>query len=120
MPRLEVFHSDLILLTLVVDVTVGRCLWLLLVLEESVVEHLIVNVNLTHFWLHALAHLLLQRLRLIRLRRLLAQLADPSLLDKVRQLEWNLVNAALVLKISSLLCPVARHRHRVSNLLAVE
>lgn len=120
MPRLEVLHPDLVLFALVVDVAVGRRLRLLLVLKERIVEYLVIDVDFSHLWLHALAHLLLERLGLISLGGLLPQLADPGLLNEVRQLEGNLVDAALVLQITTLLRPVPRHRDRVPDLFALE
>ena len=120
MTRFEVFHSDLVLFALVVDVTMCSLLGFLLVLEEGIVQHLVINVDLAHLWLHSLPHLLLERLCIVRLACLLAELADSGLLDEVRQLEWYLVDAALVLEIAALLCPVSGDRHGIPDLLAFE
>ena len=67
MTRFEVFHSNLVLFTLIVDIAMRRGLGLLLILKESVMEHLIVNVDLAHLWLHAFSHLLLKCLGFIGL-----------------------------------------------------
>ena len=60
MTRFEVFHSNLVLFTFIVDIAMGRRLGLLLILKESIMEHLIVNVDLAHLRLHAFSHLLLK------------------------------------------------------------
>ena len=96
----------------------GRRLGLLLILKESVMEHLIVNVDLAHLWLHAFSHLLLKCLGFIGLRCFLSQLANSCLLDEVRKLEWDLVNASLVLEIATLLGPMAGNWNGVADLLA--
>ena len=73
MAWLEVFHADFVFLSLVVDVPMLSHLWLLLVLEKGVMQDLIVDIDFAHFWLHSLSHLLLERLRLVSLRRFLSQ-----------------------------------------------
>jgi hypothetical protein len=114
----KVFHADLILLALKVDITVSCVLWLFSVLEESVVKHLVIDVDFTHFWLHTLSHLLFKRLLSISISCLLPQATDSSLLNKLWQLEGDLMDTPLVLEIASLLSPVTRHWHRVPHLLA--
>ena len=109
MAWLEVLHTDLVFLSLVVDIPMLGHLWPLLVLEEGVMQDLIVNINFAHFWLHSLSHLLLERLRLVSLRRLLSQFRYAGLFDKVWQLEGNFVDSSLILKIASFLCPVSRN-----------
>ena len=111
MPWLEVLHPNLILFTLVVNITVRRHLWFGLVFEESIMQYLIVNIDFAHLGLHALSHFLLQSLCLVSLCSLLPQFRDASLLDELWQLEGNLVDASLVLQIAPLLCPVAWNRH---------
>ena len=111
MAWLKILHSDLVLFTFVVYITVLGHLWLALIFEESIVQYLIVNVDFAHLWLHTLAHFLLQSLRFISFSRLLPQLRNASLLDEVRQLEWNFVDASLVLQVAAFLSPVARDRH---------
>ena len=120
MSRLEVFHTYFVLLTFIVYVAMSRRFWLLLVLKERVMEHLVINVDFTHFGLHSLSHFLLQCFGLVCLRCLLPQLTDARLFNEIRQLEWYLVNTALILQISALLGPMARDRHRISHLFAVK
>lgn len=120
MTRLEVFHSDLVLLAFEVYVTMRSLLGLLLVLEEGVVQDLVVNLNLAHLRLHALPHLLLERLGIVCLASLLTKSTDSCLLDEVRQLEGYLVYATLVLQVAALLRPVPRNWHRIPYLLALE
>ena len=118
--RLEVFHTDFVLLALEVYVTMRSLLGFLLVLEESIVQDLVVNLDLAHLRLHAFSHLLLQCLGIVCLARLLPKLADARLLNEVWQLEGYLVDATLVLQIAALLRPVSWDRHRVPDLLAFE
>ena len=111
MSRLEILHSNLILFAFIVYITMGSSLRLLLVLKEGIMKHLIVNVDFAHLRLHALSHLLLECLSFVSLGCLLPQLANPCLLYEVWQLEWNLMNASLVLEIAAFLGPVSRYRH---------
>jgi hypothetical protein len=87
----------------------------MLVLEKGIVKNAVVDVNFSHLWLHPLPHLLFQGLRLIV--GLLSHLADSGVLNKIGQLERNLVDATLVLEVLPLLYPVLRHRHGVSETL---
>ena len=96
-------------------VSVDRQSRLRLELEERVVQHSVVDVDFAHLRLHALLHPLPQAL--VRVVRALAHLCDAGRLDKVRQLEWRLVEAALVLQELALLAPVLGHRHRVAHAL---
>ena len=97
MTRFEVFHPDFVLFAFVVDVTVSCCFWLLLILEESIMQDLVIDIDFTHLRLHSFSHLLLKCLGFVSLRRFLSQLADACLLDEIGKLKWNLVDASLVL-----------------------
>lgn len=110
-------HADLVLLALVVEVTQDGEFGFGLVLEEGIMKHLIVNLYLAHLRGHTLTHLLLERLASII--SLLSEFANTSLLDIIWQFEGDLVNTALILKISSLLAPVARYGNRVSSHLEI-
>jgi hypothetical protein len=92
-------------------------LWLFLVLEKGVMKNLIVNINLSHFRLHAFSHLLFQSL--VFVAGLLTDFCNSCLFNEVRQLKWCLVHSSLVLEVSSLLTPVTRDRNRVSHHLHV-
>mmetsp|Transcript_38054 Transcript_38054/g.98767 ORF Transcript_38054/g.98767 Transcript_38054/m.98767 type:complete len:285 (+) Transcript_38054:1125-1979(+) len=80
-------------------------------------QHLVVDVHLAHLWLHAIALLLLQLLLVLLLLVRLPHLADACGLNKIRQLEDGLLNAALALQELALLRPVQRDRHRVAAAL---
>ena len=103
MPWFEILHTYLVLLSFVINITVRRSLWLLLILEKRVVQNLVINVDFAHFRLHALSHFLFETLSLVSLSSLLSELADASVLDKVRQLKGDFVDSALILQIAALL-----------------
>lgn len=99
----------------VVDVTVSGEPRLRLMLEESVVQYVIVNLDLTHLRLDSLAHPLLQCLAAIA--RLLPDLVDASRLNVVWQFERLLLKSTLVLQVSPLFIPVVRYGHCIADLL---
>ena len=118
--RFEVLHPDLILFAFVVDITVGRYLRFLLVLKKRVVQDLIVNVDFSHLRLHALSHFLFQSLVGIVSIAFISHFGDPCLLDELRQLERYLMDASLVLEISTFLSPMSWNWHRVTDLLTLQ
>ena len=120
MTRLEILHADLVLLALVVDVAMLRHLWLILVLEESVMQDLIVDIDFSHLRLHTLSHFLFQSLGFVSFRSLLPKLRDSSLLNEFRQLKWNFVDASFILEVAALLSPVSWYGHRITHLFALE
>ena len=118
MSRFKVFHAYFVLLALVIHVSMSGLLRLLLVLKESIVQHLVIDLNFAHLRLHTLPHFLLQRLGIVCLASLLTKLADSGLLNEVWQLEGYFVDTALVLEIATLLRPVSGNRHGIPDLLA--
>ena len=111
MAWLEILHPNLIFFTLKIYIAMGCLLGLFLIFEESIVKHLVIDVDLAHLRLHTLPHFLLQSLCVIGCACLLSQLANARLLDKVWQFKWYLMYAPLILEIPPLLGPMPRHRH---------
>ena len=83
-------------------------LWLLLVLKESIMKNLIVDINFPHFRLHPLSHFLFQSFVLIV--SLFTYFGDSSSLDEFRKFERCLMDSSFVLKVSSLLAPMPWNR----------
>lgn len=106
---LELGVRYFILLTLEVNLAVTKHVWLCLVLEERVVQDVVVNIDLAHFWLDTLSHSLLQRF--VRILTSGSDSIDSSVFNKLWQLEGSLVDAPLVLEIPSLLVPMSWDGH---------
>ena len=83
-------------------------------------QHLVIDINLAHFRLHALSHFLFESLLSVFSGRFLPELANASLLNKIWKLERNLVDASLVLQITAFLGPMAWHWNRIPYLLALK
>ena len=75
-------------------------------------QDLVIDVNLSHFWLHSLSHFLLQAFVLVVC--LLSDLWYSRWLYELREFEGSLVDTPFVLEVSSLLTPMPRNRHWVS------
>jgi hypothetical protein len=85
----------------------------LLILKESIMQNLIININFTHFGLHSFPHLLFECFILIIC--LISNFCNTSLFNEIRKFKWCFVNTSFILKISSLLAPVSRNRHGITN-----
>jgi len=72
-----------------------RQLWLLLVLEESVMKNVVVNVDLAHFRLYSLSHFLFQTFGWIL--SFFAHFIYARTLDEIREFERSFVDSSLIL-----------------------
>ena len=84
-------HPGFKLLALVVDLSQACEVGLGLVLEEGVMQHLVVNVQLAYFGLHAIPLFLLQLFVLLLLLQTHIQMeveARPLLLDELAMVTW--------------------------------
>ena len=76
--------------------------------------HLIIDINLSHLWLHLLLHLALELLILLLLQYRRADLLDAGRSDELGQLEGDLLDAALSHEELALLRPVLWDGDRVA------
>lgn len=74
-------HFDFIFFSFEVNIAVNRHVRLFLVLEEGIVEHLVVDVNFSEFWVHPLPQLLLDHFCTISVRERISQLGNTSSLN---------------------------------------
>mmetsp|Transcript_12982 Transcript_12982/g.28101 ORF Transcript_12982/g.28101 Transcript_12982/m.28101 type:complete len:402 (-) Transcript_12982:2-1207(-) len=117
---LLVHHLRLVLLALVVELVVPRELGLGHVLEERVVQHLVVDVELAHLGVRLLSALRLEPLLGLLLHDGLPNLGDSGGLDELRELEGRLLDAALAGHVLALAAPVLRDVDRVAVRLQVD
>mmetsp|Transcript_94714 Transcript_94714/g.273888 ORF Transcript_94714/g.273888 Transcript_94714/m.273888 type:complete len:521 (-) Transcript_94714:144-1706(-) len=120
LPRPLVHHLRLVLLPLVVEVVVLGQLRLLGELEEGVVKHLVVDVQLAHLRMGPVAALPLQRLVRLLLQDGLTDLRNPCGLDEVGKLERGLLDAPLSRHVLALAAPMPRNSHGVSVGLQID
>ena len=111
MARFEILHSDLILFSLIIYISMSSLLGLFLVFEKRIMKYLVIYVYFAHLWLHSFSHLLLESFSIVSSTSLFSELANTCLLDKVRQFERYLVYTSFILQISPLLGPVSRDWH---------
>lgn len=107
-------------LAFVVDVAEAREVGLGLVAEEGVVEFLVVNVELAHLRLHALALFLFEGLLLLLLEDRVAHLGDARVGDELGELEWGLLDTALAGEILALEGPVTGNGYDVALCLDLD
>lgn len=84
-------------------------------LKEGIMQDAIIDLDFTHFGLDSLPHSLLQGFTLVACA--LSHFVNACILNKLRKLEWLLVNSSLVLQIASFGVPMIRHGYRVPDLL---
>jgi len=92
-------------------------LWLCLPFEESVMKFLIVYVNFSHLWSDTFSHLCFECFLIFFLLQCLTHLHNASCLDKVRQVEWRLLDTTLSLQILAFETPMPRHANGISSTL---
>ena len=99
----------LILLSLVVNISKDGQVALGLVLEEGVVQHRVLDINLAQLRVHPFLHLLPHHLRAVPLAEWVSQLADASCFDEFRQFEHWFEDASFGLQEFRLLVPMSGH-----------
>mmetsp|Transcript_27665 Transcript_27665/g.62589 ORF Transcript_27665/g.62589 Transcript_27665/m.62589 type:complete len:346 (-) Transcript_27665:46-1083(-) len=108
------------LLALIVNVAVAREAGFSLELEESVVEHLVIDVDLAHLGLHPFLLFAFELLRILLLHHRGTDLLDAGGLDELWKLERRLLYTALSHEKFALLAPMLWHRDRVAVALEMD
>jgi hypothetical protein len=91
-PRFVLLGFGFVLFTLIVDIPEYSQTALQLVLEECVMEHLVIDVYLTEFWVHTLPQLLSHHLLTVALGKGVPKFADTRGFDILRQFEHGFEN----------------------------
>ena len=88
-------------------------LWLCLPFEESVMQLLIIDVDLSHLRAHTFTHFGLQCFLILFLLQCLPHLHNASGLDKIWQIKWRLFYTTFPLQVLTFKAPVTWYRYCV-------
>jgi len=99
---------------LIIQITMNRHFWLCLPFEKSIMQLLIIDVDLSHFRSHTFTHFGFQCLLILFLLEGLSHLHNTSGLDKLWQIKWRLFYASFPLQILAFKAPVPWYSYCVS------
>jgi len=84
------------------------------------VQCLVIDIDFAHFRLDSLSELLFESLGGVLCHSFVSKFSDAGLFNKLRQSEWYLMNASLILQVAPFLGPMSRYRYRIPHLLHLE